>query len=244
MKALRHQRQQQPSQKNLLKHRKRAHWPNQTSPTRSFAASAKKTSPSTNVAAAIFPSKWLTRAECSWLTGRSCSIACSTIHKATHTAAEPKPDQPEPEPEKQSNGTVPRPGTVAAAGSKSPFAALDDSKELRTLFNLYPGLPALLEEIDTATLPPVNNSHNADFGMARGQKEEPWNLDRGLQKGVQALSRARNADGKDAESLREYSKLILQIMSGEAAESAAQIIQKEVAADNAKFIEALLRGER
>lgn len=167
-------------------------------------------------------------------------MACSTVHKATHPALEPKPAEVTAEPQPQSNGAAPRPGTVAAVDFKGPFAALDDSKELQTLFKIYPKLPSLLDEINTATLRPLEElANNTQNGFSRGKKEEPWTFDRGLEKGREALNRARDTD----ESVREYSKLILQILSGEAGVSAAELVQKELAEENAKIIEALLKGE-
>jgi hypothetical protein len=142
----------------------------------------------------------------------------------------------------QSNGSDPRPGTIAAAGSRNPFAALDNSIKLRELFKLYPRLPALLEEINKTTLPPTAATQGGEFGGARRWKEQPWNLDLGLQKGVKALSKARNSNDKDGESLREYSNLVLQILSKDV-ESVEEIIRKELATENAKFIENLLKAE-
>lgn len=167
-------------------------------------------------------------------------MACSTVHKATHPAIEPPPAEAKPEPKPQSKEAVPRPGTAAAAGYKGPFAALDDSKELQLLFKIYPKLSTILNEINTATLRPLeelgDHVHN---GHSRGKKEQQWTFDRGLEKGRTALNRARESD----EGVREFSKLILQILSGEAGISAAELVQKELVEENTKIIEALLQGE-
>lgn len=138
----------------------------------------------------------------------------------------------------------PRPGTVAAAGHKGPFAALDESAELQELFKTYPRLPSLLEEIDKRTLPPTSNNQNGGLKGNFRRKEEPWNADVGLKKGIEALNQARNSSNKDGKSLREYTRLVLQILSGESEESASEQIQKEQAAENARIIERLLQGER
>jgi len=53
------------------------------------------------------------------------------------------------------------------------------------------------------------------------------------------LSRARDTD----EGVREYSKLILQVLSGDAGISAAELVEKELREENSKIIEALLQGE-
>lgn len=98
----------------------------------------------------------------------------------------------------------------------------------------------LLEEINSSTLPPTDTK-GGQFGQRR--KEEPWNADVGLRRGVEALSKARNSDDKDGQSLREYSTLILQILSGENCETVEEAIQKELATQSAKIIEDLLRRE-
>jgi len=53
------------------------------------------------------------------------------------------------------------------------------------------------------------------------------------------LNHARDTD----EGVREYSKLVLQILSGEAGISAAELVEKELREENSKIIEALLQGE-
>jgi hypothetical protein len=73
----------------------------------------------------------------------------------------------------------------------------------------------------------------------KGKKEQPWTFDRGLEKGREALNRARDRD----EGVREYSKLILQILSGDAGISAAEMVEKELREENSKIIETLLQGE-
>jgi hypothetical protein len=177
----------------------------------------------------------------------SCSIACSTVHKANHPAMEPKPAaELKAETESKSAAAAPQPGTVAAAGFKGPFTALDDSKELQMLFKLYPSLPALLDNINTATLPPLNdpksNTGNGYNKGTRHRKEEPWNTDRGMQNGLKALLAARELDGKDGEGIREYSKLVLQILSGDEMD-AATLIQKQLAEENARIVETLLNAD-
>ena len=145
---------------------------------------------------------------------------------------------------------APRAGTVAAAGSKSPFAALDESAELKTLFQQYPHLPSQLDQIDIATLPPTDGDdgrpktqYARGTRRGRGRKHEPWNQDRGLENGVQALNRAREAYGKDGEGVREFSKLVLQILSGDENIDATALVQKELAEENARIISQLLNGE-
>ncbi|KAF8863571.1 hypothetical protein BDZ45DRAFT_583713 [Acephala macrosclerotiorum] len=173
-----------------------------------------------------------------------CSVACSKQHKINHPPDEPKPEpesKPSPATEINDHG---RAGTIAGKAFKGPFAALDDSPDLRLLFKLYPNLPKLLDSIHTATLPSIDEYTTSGLPTrARKGNEQPWNSDRGLQKGVEALKKARNSDGKDGEGLREYSRLILQILAGEEGMTTEQIIQKELAEENARIIEQLLNGD-
>lgn len=155
----------------------------------------------------------------------------------------PKADSPPPPP--QPSKGIPRAGTVAAAGYKGPFAALDSSKELQELFRKHPNLRSQLEDINSATLPPAEGNRFGEGGSRRGGKrEEPWNVDRGLQKGVEALSKARNTNGDDGRCIREYSRLVLQILSDVEGDQAAELIQKEIAEENARIVEQLLNNER
>jgi zinc finger HIT domain-containing protein 3 len=117
---------------------------------------------------------------------------------------------------------------------------LDDSRELQLLFQMYPKLPALLDEINTATLRPLEElNHLPQTRYSKGKKEQPWTYDRGLEKGREALNRLRDTD----EGVSEYSTLVLQILSGDAGISAAELVEKELKEENAKIIEALLQGE-
>jgi hypothetical protein len=151
------------------------------------------------------------------------------------------------EPESKPTGAAPQPGTVAAAGFKGPFTALDDSKELQMLFKLYPSLASLLDKINTATLPPLNDlKSNIGNGYNKGtrhRKEEPWNTDRGMQNGLRALLAARQLDDKDGEGIREYSKLVLHILSGDDEMDAATLIQNQLAEENARIVETLLNAD-
>jgi len=134
-------------------------------------------------------------------------------------------------------------GTIAAAGSRGLFAALDDSKELRALFKLYPKLSSQLDEINKATLRPCDTFERPKYSKGRaGNGIENWNQDRGTENGVKALNSARNSS--NGEAVREYSNLILQILSEDEGLQAAQLIQQELAEENARIIEALLNGER
>ena len=121
---------------------------------------------------------------------------------------------------------------------------MDSSKELQELFKKYPRLQSQLEDINTATLPPIEGYGFGQGTSRKGGKVEPWNSDRGLQKGVEALSKARNTGGENGRGIREFSRLVLQILSGEEGAQAAEVIQKEIAEENARIIEQLLNNER
>ncbi|KAH7407555.1 hypothetical protein BKA64DRAFT_640480 [Cadophora sp. MPI-SDFR-AT-0126] len=177
-----------------------------------------------------------------------CSIACSTIHKATHPAGEPKPAvELKAHPTLPPKPPVARPGTVAGAAkaanspTANPFAALDDSKELQELFKKFPRLTMLLNRINKATLPPVQNMQLNLSGGRR--KEQPWNSDRGLEKGAKALDDLRNTGSKDGRAIREFSNLILRLLSQENGVSAREVVEKELAEENQKVVEQLLNGE-
>ncbi|KAK0107311.1 hypothetical protein ONS95_004007 [Cadophora gregata] len=177
-----------------------------------------------------------------------CSIACSTIHKATHPAEEPKPTvELKAHPTLPPKPPVARPGTIAGATNASnaatanPFAALDESKELKELFTRFPRLQLLLDRINKATLPPVHSIQQSLNGNRR--KEQPWNSDRGLEKGVKVLDDLRNTGSKDGRAIREFSKLILRLLSPENGLSAREVVEQELAAENQKVVEQLLNGE-
>lgn len=99
---------------------------------------------------------------------------------------------------------------------------LDDSKELQQLFIQFPNLPKQLDLINAATLRPIEDFGQSQYG---GKKQQPWNQDKGTQLGVEALKRARIAYGKDGEGVREYGKLILQLLARESEIDAKELIR-------------------
>lgn len=166
------------------------------------------------------------------------------IHKPVH------PLDPEP-PSKPNvtvpivDNTLPRPGTVAAAGYRGPFAALDDSKELQILFKKYPLLVSQLCKIHTATLPPTGKEESGFLqGMQqRGGKQESWNSERGEKKGLEALRKARGDGDGDGEGVREFSKLILHILSVDESLDAQEAVRKQIEEEERRVIETLLNQE-
>lgn len=74
----------------------------------------------------------------------------------------------------------------------------------------------------------------------RHNHQKAWNQERGLEKGREALDRAREAWGKDGEGIREYGELILRIVGGVDAD---ELVRKELERENARIVKALLDGE-
>jgi hypothetical protein len=164
---------------------------------------------------------------------------CDAIHKVTPHA--PKlATKIEEAPAAQTHGDTARPGTVAAAGRKRPFEALDDSEELKALFKIYPRLTSVLLKIDAA----INVSHtNGHQNSGNNKRNKPWNKDEGLQNGLRTLYTARRADGEDGEGIREYGKLVLQILAKDKVVDATVLVQKELEEESARFVALLLQAE-
>lgn len=76
------------------------------------------------------------------------------------------------------------------------------------------------------------------------RKDLPWTPDRGLQKGIQELNHLRSIGSKDGKAVREYSKLILRILSPEDGVSARDEVEKELTAENQQIVQNLLNLER
>ncbi len=193
----------------------------------------------------------------------SCSVACATLHRATHPAVDDDapPTTVEVVPTPNTNGQASNPtlGTPSAAGSRNPFSVLEESNELKTLFMMYPRLRSQLRDIYIATLPPADESsgmsgHYEDQAQShrgrgrgrgrsgRGRDRASWNTDRGTQDGIDALCNAKEQYGKGGEGVREYAELVLKLVSMEGVD-VARLVQEEVAEENAKIIAQLLNGE-
>ncbi|QSZ33318.1 hypothetical protein DSL72_002906 [Monilinia vaccinii-corymbosi] len=129
--------------------------------------------------------------------------------------------------------STPRPGTLAAANAKGPFECLDNSNELKEVFNKYPNLRSLLEKIYSATLRPTGaNSHK-------------WNQDKGWEDGRACLKMARTVCGRDGEAIREYCNLVLRLVGDEEQEeSLAKILQREALDESTRVIRELLESEK
>lgn len=57
------------------------------------------------------------------------------------------------------------------------------------------------------------------------------------------MKQARNSDGRDGEAVREYGRVILQVLAKEEGLTTEEIIQKELAEENARIVEQLLNGD-
>lgn len=196
-------------------------------------------------------------------TTASCSVACATLHRATHPAVDDDapPTTVEVRPAIDTNRQTVKstPGTSSAAGSRNPFTVLQEAKELQTLFMMYPRLRSQLRDIYTATLPPTDDStgtaeHYEDQSYShrgrgrgkgrngRGRDRASWNTDRGTQDGIDALCSAKEQYGKGGEGVREYAELVLKLVSMEGVD-VVRLVQEEVAEENAKIIAQLLNGD-
>lgn len=124
---------------------------------------------------------------------------------------------------------------------------------------MYPRLRSQLRDIYIATLPPAEEStgitgHYEDQTQSyrgrgrgkgrggRGRDRASWNTDRGTQDGIDALCNAKEQYGKGGEGVREYTELVLKLVSMEGVD-VARLVQEEVAEENAKIIAQLLNGD-
>ena len=103
-----------------------------------------------------------------------------------------------------------------------------------------------------ATLPPSDNNTPGGGGgglpwkvRVPGQAhKEPWSRDVGLRTGAAALRKARTDPGDAGDAVREYSELVLHLLSRSgAADDAAGVVRREVAAEEARTVERLLAEE-
>lgn len=141
-----------------------------------------------------------------------------------------------------------RPGTAAAANTGNIFSVLEHSQKLQQLFVMYPDLRKRLRDIYNATLPPTElgstygsagSSHQFQYG--RESKVLPWNQDRGTQEGIDALSTSKLEYGRGGEAVREFSNLVLKLVTADGVD-VAQLVHDEISGENAKLIHLLNNG--
>ncbi|KAK5998012.1 hypothetical protein PT974_00381 [Cladobotryum mycophilum] len=162
----------------------------------------------------------------------------------------PKYKYPEPKPVVKQEPEAPQNNNASAEpfDPSNPFRALETSEALKTLFRKYPNLPSQLLDIHSATLPPKEAPEKAiPASLMQGvTKRDNWNHDMGIKNGKAALRRARKANGEAGEAIREYTELIVHIMSGASRkEDAATVyIQRQAAEEDTKLIERLMAEEQ
>ncbi|ROW16939.1 hypothetical protein VPNG_01048 [Cytospora leucostoma] len=182
-----------------------------------------------------------------------CSVACFRPHRENHPPDEPKPT-PDPKPAAETAQKAPK-------RKSHPFSVLDDSPELAQLFRRYPGLPARLEGIHSATLPPPEEEEQQpgrgglpwSLQQAPGYQQQQqhqskrprWTHDTGLRRGKEALRRARTDPGEEGDAVREYCELVLHLLSreSEATADVTDIVRQQVTQEDVKLIEKLIEAE-
>lgn len=180
------------------------------------------------------------------LTEPSCSVACFRPHKENHT-----PDEPKPTPVPKAAGSQANAENKASKRKAHPFSVLNDSPELAQLFKRYPGLPAKLESIHSATLPPSDEEPgrgglpwNLQQAPGYQQKKPKWTHDTGLRRGKEALRKARTNPGEEGDAVREYCELVLHLLSREeATANVTDIVRQQVTQEDIKLIEKLIETE-
>lgn len=93
-----------------------------------------------------------------------------------------------------------------------PFETLAESEELKWLFNKYPRLPGLLNEIWFATQEPPTQKSRIPESLMKGAPPpmgtSKWNKDRGIHDGLEKLKKTRKQEDEDGEAIREYGLLV------------------------------------
>lgn len=132
-------------------------------------------------------------------------MACNKTHKENHPPDPPPTETPKPVPVDTSEKPRPDPS--------NPFGVLETSEKLQILFKKYPRLPDQLIQIHDATRPPSSSTTPFNPSQSRRLEKAMWDRTTGLQKGKEALQRAREAEGEEGEGVREYQELVLHLLS-------------------------------
>lgn len=170
----------------------------------------------------------------------SCSVACNKVHRETH----PAETEPAPAPIPAKPTSLPA-KPAAAFDPSNPFSALDvSSDKFELLFRKYPELPGQLLEIHTATQPPTDapDRKRIPASLLQGlPKKDRWNHDVGIKNGKDALRKARRADGKRGDGIREYCELIAYLMNRG---DASTVLQRQATEQDALLVERLMAQEK
>jgi hypothetical protein len=129
---------------------------------------------------------------------------------------------------------------------------------------MYPRLRSQLRAVHEATQPPNEDTdsledreNNFQHGFrgrgngrgrgGRGRGRGPWTQERGTENGLNALRRAKQEYGKGGEGVRDFADLVLKLVVAHnqslGAPDATELVQQEVAEENARIISQLLNGE-
>ena len=172
----------------------------------------------------------------------SCSVACNKSHRQTHPPESEAPAQP------PATSHRPEPELLKAAppvDPANPWRVLHDCEPLRQLFRKYPNLEQQLEEINAATLPPSSEDSIVRTPGLTIHTRANWNRDIGVQKGLDALRKAKMAPGPDGEAIREYSDLIIFLMHGQDHDGkVSEALQQSRAQDEKNFLQELMNAHR
>ena len=185
----------------------------------------------------------------------SCSVACNKQHKENHP---PDPPKPIPPPTTTSSASQPQ----DPSSSSDPYSILLDHRTtFSRLFEKYPSLTAELSRIQQTTLPPTENPSSSKLPNIPGlnnnnnknKQQQPWTRDVGMRRGADALRRARTDPGDVGDGVREFCELVLFLLGKAQQEregqgrtgagGATERVREEVAAEEARVIERLLREE-
>ncbi|KAH6850878.1 hypothetical protein B0I37DRAFT_123567 [Chaetomium sp. MPI-CAGE-AT-0009] len=180
-----------------------------------------------------------------------CSVACNKSHKENHPPDAPKPDQLPP-------ATQPQPDPA----QDDPYSILLEHRDaFKHLLTRYPSLATELVRIQETTLPPADNP-NPSYGLgavtantgrnrqhsggrepanSSRNRQQPWTKDVGLRKGAEALRKARTDPTDTGDGVREFCDLVKFLLNKK--REGIERVREEVAAEEAKYIERLLREE-
>ncbi|KAL1837653.1 hypothetical protein VTJ49DRAFT_3552 [Mycothermus thermophilus] len=175
-----------------------------------------------------------------------CSVPCSKQHKENHPPDPPIPTTP-------TNPPPPTGNQPSQSAENDPYGILLDHRlAFEHLFTRYPSLPATLNRIYDATLPPSesalpsratapNRFDRGGYHQPQQQQQQPWTMEAGLRKGAEALRKARTDPTETGDGVREFCELVRHLLNQQ--REGVERVREEVAAEEAMIIERLLREE-